>query len=113
MLTDSEQLLDAGVKVADRAWKRFCAATGWTAEIPRRVICHQVGKQHQRAVFSALNIPLEKDFPTYPWLGNVGSVSCPLTYSIALEQGAVRPFDPVVLMGIGSGLSSIMLALGE
>lgn len=113
MVTDSEQLLEAGVGVARRAWARFREATGWDADVPRRVICHQVGKQHQRAVFAALGIPLEKDFPTFPWLGNVGSVSCPLTYSIALQQGAVMPRDPVVLMGIGSGLSSIMLGLGE
>lgn len=113
MVTDSEQLLEAGVGVASRAWARFRHATGWTADVPQRVICHQVGKQHQRAVFAALDIPLEKDFPTFPWLGNVGSVSCPLTYAIALQEGAVEPLRPVVLMGIGSGLSSVMLGLGD
>ncbi len=113
MVTDSEELLRAGVAVAERAWQRFCRATGWTAADPQRVICHQVGKQHQRAVFAALGIPLDKDYPTFPWLGNVGSVSCPLTYSIALDNSAVQPRQPVVLMGIGSGLSSLMVALDD
>src|SRR5690606_11592949 len=48
MLTDSEALLEAGLEVAGRAWNRFCAELDWTSATPARVICHQVGRVHQR-----------------------------------------------------------------
>jgi 3-oxoacyl-[acyl-carrier-protein] synthase-3 len=54
---------------------------------------------------------LEKDFTTFETLGNVGSVSCPITLATAMEQGAYASGDKAALLGIGSGLSSIMMAL--
>ncbi|WP_269526848.1 3-oxoacyl-ACP synthase III [Coraliomargarita parva] len=111
MLTDSEELLVAGIGVARRAWARFTDATGWTAETPDRVITHQVGKAHTRELFNALGLDLAKDFTTFETLGNVGSVSCPITLARAMEDGAYRPGQKAALLGIGSGLSSLMLAL--
>ena len=111
MLTDSEELLVAGIGVATRAWARFVEATGWTAETPDRVITHQVGKAHTRELFAALDLDLAKDFTTFETLGNVGSVSCPITLARAIEDGAYGPGQKAALLGIGSGLSSLMLAL--
>ncbi|HAV14141.1 MAG TPA: 3-oxoacyl-ACP synthase III [Opitutae bacterium] len=111
MLTDSEELLVAGIGVATRAWARFVEATGWTADTPDRVITHQVGKAHTRELFAALDLDLEKDFATFETLGNVGSVSCPITLARAIEDGAYRPGQKAALLGIGSGLSSLMMAL--
>ncbi len=111
MLTDSEELLVAGIGVATRAWARFTEATGWTAETPDRVITHQVGKAHTRELFGALGLDLRKDFTTFETLGNVGSVSCPITLARAMEAGAYGPGQKAALLGIGSGLSSLMLAV--
>lgn len=111
MLTDSEELLAAGIGVATRAWERFTEATGWTAETPDRVITHQVGKAHTRELFGALGLDLEKDFTTFETLGNVGSVSCPITLARAIEDGAYVSGQKAALLGIGSGLSSLMLAV--
>ena len=44
-------------------------------------------------------------------LGNMGSVSLPATLSAAVDAGAVRDGSRVALMGIGSGLNCLMLAL--
>ena len=44
MLTDSEELLVAGIGVASRAWAQFVEATAWTVNTPDRIITHQVGK---------------------------------------------------------------------
>jgi 3-oxoacyl-[acyl-carrier-protein] synthase-3 len=41
----------------------------------------------------------------------MGSVSLPATLSAAADAGAIRDGDRVALMGIGSGLSCLMLAL--
>jgi 3-oxoacyl-[acyl-carrier-protein] synthase-3 len=110
MQTDSEALLHAGVALAERTWEAFTKATGWQASDLDRVICHQVGKQHQRALLQRLGIPLELDYVTYPWLGNVGSVSLPITLFDALAKGAIQPGDRVAGLGIGSGLCCMMLA---
>jgi 3-oxoacyl-[acyl-carrier-protein] synthase-3 len=111
MLTDSEELLVAGIGVAKAAWARFCAVSGWDARTPDRVITHQVGSAHTRALFEALGLAADRDFSTFETLGNVGSVSCPLTLARAMETGAYKDGEKAALLGIGSGLSSLMLAL--
>ena len=72
---------------------------------------HQVGSAHTRALFEALGLNAEKDFSTFETLGNVGSVSCPLTLARAMETGLYVMGQKAALLGIGSGLSSLMLAL--
>lgn len=111
MLTDSVELLEAGIKLARRNWAHFCATAGWNADTPDRVITHQVGKAHTRELFAALGLDLAKDFGTFETLGNVGSVSCPITLARAIETGAFSPGQSAALLGIGSGLSSIMMAV--
>lgn len=111
MLTDSEALLEAGLKVAERAWISFKQETGWTSETPDRVICHQVGRAHQKRLLSVLGISETKDFCTYPALGNTGSAALPFTLAEALSNGVLTNGSKVALLGIGSGLSSIMMAV--
>jgi len=111
MATDSEALLEVGLNVAGRAWKRFCVELGWDAATPDRVICHQVGRVHQRRLLENLGLDEAKDFPTYPFMGNTGSAAVPVTLAAAAESGAIRAGDKLALLGIGSGLSSIMMAL--
>lgn len=111
MLTEAEALLEAGLNVADRAWARFCEHLGWSETMIQRVVCHQVGRTHQRRLLERLQIPVEKDFATYETMGNVGSVSLPFSLAQALETGAIATGHRVALLGIGSGLSSAMLGL--
>jgi 3-oxoacyl-[acyl-carrier-protein] synthase-3 len=111
MQTDSEELLHAGISVAERAWKKFMQASNWTVETPSLVVTHQVGKAHTKAVFNALNLDISKNHSTFETLGNCGSVSLPLTYTHACEKSPSLKLEPSVLLGIGSGLSSIMLSI--
>lgn len=111
MLTEAEALLDAGIELAGSTWQSFCAGSGWTVDTPDRVITHQVGKMHQIRLFEALGLDPALDYVTYPWLGNVGSVSLPITLCRAWDEGAVQPGQKVALLGIGSGLSCAMAAL--
>ncbi len=111
MQTDSEELLKVGVQLARKTWDAFLKETAWTAETPDTIICHQVGKQHQRALYDALGLDLNKDYSTFPYLGNCGAVSLPITLAMALETKAILPGNKVALLGIGSGLSSLMLAI--
>lgn len=111
MLTEAELLLEAGLQVAARGWERFQNHLGWTAESVDRVICHQVGRTHQRRLLETLSLDPAKDFITYDTLGNVGSVSLPITLAKAIEAGAVNSGEQVALLGIGSGLSAMMLGV--
>ncbi|MDX2108716.1 MAG: 3-oxoacyl-ACP synthase III [Verrucomicrobiota bacterium] len=111
MLTDSEALLEAGLNVAERCWIRFQEECAWTAQSLDRVICHQVGRAHQKRLLERLGIAPDKDYITYDQLGNTGSVALPITLAAAMDAGAVKAGDRVALLGIGSGLSSLMIAL--
>jgi len=111
MQTNSEALLIAGVTLANETWSEFCNATGWDAATPDRFICHQIGRIHRRKLYETLGLDLAKDFSTFEFLGNTGSVALPATLALAVEEGAVRPGDKVALLGIGSGLSSLILAV--
>jgi len=111
MQTDSEALLVAGLGLAQETWREFGALTGWNAANVDRFICHQVGSTHRRKLYEALGLDLAKDFSTFETLGNTGSVALPATLAKAIEAGAVKPGTRVGLLGIGSGLNCLMLAL--
>lgn len=111
MQTDSEELLHAGISVAEKAWAKFMKISHWTAETPSLITTHQVGKAHTQAVFNSLDLDLNKNYSTFETLGNCGSVSLPLTYTHACESSPRRLRERSVLLGIGSGLSSLMLSI--
>ncbi|MFP4282821.1 MAG: 3-oxoacyl-ACP synthase III [Opitutales bacterium] len=111
MLTEAEALLEAGLGVAARNWERFTAQLGWDVASLAQTICHQVGRSHQRQLLARLGLDPARDFTTYETLGNIGSVSLPLTLVQAIEAGALGPGERAALLGIGSGLSSIMMGV--
>ncbi len=111
MQTDAEALLEAGVSLAERTWEQFTGELGWSAETPDRVITHQVGRAHRNRLYAALNLSLEKDYSSFETLGNVGSVSLPITMALAEEAGALGAGDRLAMLGIGSGLSCMMLGM--
>jgi acyl-CoA:acyl-CoA alkyltransferase len=108
MQTDSEQLLHAGIGAARDAWNRFLDEGGWTAAQIDRTCCHQVGSVHRRTLLEALGLDPARDQITFDRLGNVGSVSCPITLKFAVDAGLVKPGHRVALLGIGSGVNCLM-----
>ncbi|PKG39581.1 3-oxoacyl-ACP synthase III [Psychromonas sp. Urea-02u-13] len=111
MRTDAVPLLKEGVALAHDTWKHFLAQRDWVADQVDKVICHQVGSANQKQVLSALNIPTYKEFPTFKTLGNMGTVSLPVTAAMAHDQGFLKAGDKVSFLGIGSGLNCMMLGL--
>ena len=109
MKTDAQKLLVNGVALAERTWARARERFGWTRENIAQLICHQVGATHMATLAKKLDLDLERAFLTYPELGNIGPAAVPLTLSMAVDAGRVRPGDRVALMGIGSGLSCMMM----
>lgn len=111
MDTDSEALLKAGNALAVRTFASFLEETGWTRETIDAVVTHQVGAAHKRLLFESLELDTAKDHPTVGFLGNVGSVSLPISYALAEESGALQIGQRTALLGIGSGLHCAMLAV--
>lgn len=111
MSTDAVNVMNHGVELGRRTWAAFLPEMGWQAADIDRVVCHQVGSAHQSAILKTLGIPAEKDFTTFEYLGNMGTVSLPLTLAIAAEREEILPGEKVGLLGIGSGLNCLMLGV--
>lgn len=111
ILTDQTSLMKAGIELAARTWLLATQTFGWTCDNVQQFICHQVGAQHHRLLFDKLGLDFTKSFQTFPFLGNVGPASVPMTLAMAAEQGRLHPHDRVGLMGIGSGLNCSMMEI--
>ena len=111
MSTDSEALLYAGVALAEETWELTRRELGWTNDSVDKIVTHQVGKAHRQLLLDKLGLPLEKDFPTVQFLGNTGAAALPTAASLAVERGQIQAGDRVALLGIGSGLNSMMLGM--
>jgi 3-oxoacyl-[acyl-carrier-protein] synthase III len=111
MTTDAVAVMKHGVELGARTWHAFLAEMGWSGADVDRVICHQVGSGHQASILSTLGILPEKDFTTYEYLGNIGTVSLPLTAALAAEREVLLPGDRVGFLGIGSGLNCLMMGI--
>jgi 3-oxoacyl-[acyl-carrier-protein] synthase-3 len=111
MSTDSVAVLKYGAELGLRTWNAFLKRLGWAAETVDKIICHQVGVGHRDLILKALGIAPQKDYSTYSFLGNMGTVSLPLTAALAEEREFLLPGDRVGFLGIGSGLNCLMLGV--
>ena len=111
MSTDAETLLNSGCALAAETWELFCETLGWSNGDVDRGFCHQVGAAHRDRLYEALGLDLAKDFATFESLGNVGSVSLPLTMAIGTGQHPPTRGARIAMLGIGSGLNCIMLGV--
>ena len=109
MATDSVAVLKHGARLGVQTWGAFLKKMGWAKDQVDKVICHQVGEGHRDTILRELGIAKEKDFSTYKYLGNIGTVSLPLTAAIAEQRQFLRSGDRVGFLGIGSGLNCLMI----
>jgi acyl-CoA:acyl-CoA alkyltransferase len=111
METDSEALLHAGIGVAQRNWPRFLETVNWSSDEVTKTLTHQVGKAHRKLLLESLDLNPAIDFPTVERFGNTGAVALPMAMAMSIEQNHLQPGDRVALLGIGSGLNSVMLGV--
>lgn len=110
MSTDSVAVLEHGVALGRATWQALLDEMGWAPGDVDRVVCHQVGKGHRDEILRTLGVSPARDYSTFAHLGNIGTVSVPLTAALADRKGVLSAGDRVALLGIGSGLNCMMLA---
>jgi len=111
METDSEELMKAGVALAGETWTETKRELEWTNEDVDSFIGHQVGVAHEALLKQTLRLENCPTFATYPYLGNTGASALPVTLCQYDEQKKIPSGSNVALLGIGSGLNSIMLGV--
>jgi acyl-CoA:acyl-CoA alkyltransferase len=111
MRTDSEELMRRGIAAGAHTFDRFLAAAGWETDDIDRTFCHQVGVAHRKLMFDSLGLKPAIDFATLETLGNTGAVALPITMALGIEQGRLSKDDNVAMLGIGSGINCLMLAV--
>ncbi|MEI6400851.1 MAG: 3-oxoacyl-ACP synthase III [Actinomycetota bacterium] len=103
MTTDTKGLLEAGLDLAEAAWRDARADYDWADGLDRYIV-HQVSAVHTRLICDRLGIDPSRVPLTYPHYGNVGPAAIPIT--LAGVAADIRPGERVLCMGIGSGLNT-------
>ena len=111
MDTDAVGVMEHGVELGVETWEAFLEEMHWQTDHIDRTICHQVGAPHRDFVLQKIGMPREKDFVTYEFLGNIGTVSLPITAAIAEERGFLEKGHRTAFCGIGSGLNCLILGV--
>lgn len=111
METDSEALLHSGIELAKRTWDKTKVELGWSNADVDRVFTHQVGKQHRTLLLETLQLDPHLDFPTVERFGNTGAAALPMALAMGIKQSPPPVGTKLALLGIGSGLNSVMLGI--
>ncbi|MCK5099486.1 MAG: 3-oxoacyl-ACP synthase III [Desulfobacteraceae bacterium] len=111
MRTKADKVLEHGTELVVETFKKFLKEFNLSHDNIDKFIGHQVGAMHHQAFYRALGIDIKKDFPTFPFLGNIGTVSLPITAAIADERDFLNSGDFVCFIGVGSGLNCLIMGI--
>jgi 3-oxoacyl-[acyl-carrier-protein] synthase-3 len=99
------------VDLSIKTWALFLEELKCTEEDFAHVFTHQVSLAHHERIFKELGIANSKGRKECQFLGNTGSVAVPLSLALAEEEGCLQKGDQLALLGIGSGLNTMMLGI--
>jgi 3-oxoacyl-[acyl-carrier-protein] synthase-3 len=111
METDGVEVLKHGMTLGKETWQVFKDVYPWRGGKPQKIITHQVGGAHRQQMLNAFGLSAEDDFPTYAKLGNMGTASIPISFAMAAQAQHFVPGDEIGILGIGSGLTTLMLGV--
>jgi len=111
MHTDYGKILKHGLVLVTDTWNSLKKELRWDGTEVDKIFTHQISAVHSKLLYEAIGLDRSKDFSTLEYLGNIASVSLPITTAIGVDQGRLQSGDKVVMMGAGSGLVSLMLGL--
>ena len=96
-------ILRNGLPLAVETWEAFQREMGWKPSDVDKVFTHQVSAVHQNLFMQSLKLDRAKGFSTVEYLGNIGSVSLPVSVAIAIDNGHLKPGDKAAMIAAGSG----------
>jgi 3-oxoacyl-[acyl-carrier-protein] synthase-3 len=109
MVTDAPKILEAGMDLTLKIHQLAIAELNWnTAQFDEFAI-HQIGKVHTKMFRKMLGIESRKLMETYPKYGNMGPASLPFVISKLETTGRLVTSKRLAIVGIGSGLNSMMM----
>ncbi|MEI8347187.1 MAG: 3-oxoacyl-ACP synthase III, partial [Pseudomonadota bacterium] len=111
METNSEELMKSGVQLAKETWEQAKGELDWANEDIDYIVGHQVGSAHEVLMKQTLELEKCSTFTTYEYLGNTGASALPVTLNLLDEEKGIPKGSNIALLGIGSGLNSIMLGV--
>jgi 3-oxoacyl-[acyl-carrier-protein] synthase III len=111
METNSEELMKAGVKLAKDAWINTKSELGWSNADVDIVLGHQIGSAHETLLMNTLELNNHRTYNTYKKFGNTGSAALPITFIEMAKNEDISKGSKLALLGIGSGLNSIMMGV--
>lgn len=111
METNSEELMKAGVNLAKDTWLNTKAELGWSNADVDIVLGHQIGSAHETLLMNTLELNNHRTYNTYEKFGNTGSAALPITFIEMAKNENITKGSKLALLGIGSGLNSIMMGV--
>jgi 3-oxoacyl-[acyl-carrier-protein] synthase-3 len=117
MRTNSSALLAEGMKVIAANWELFKREMGWDNDAVDVIFSHQVSEKQRQIGLETLQVgpgftsTEDIDYPTLHTLGNIASVSAPISMALGREDGFLSEGDRICMLGVGSGINSIMLGI--
>jgi 3-oxoacyl-[acyl-carrier-protein] synthase-3 len=111
METDTAELMRQGLELSQVSWELFKRELAWQQETADYVLNHQVSQAHQEKVLALLKLPKEKTYSNLHRFGNTGSAAVPLEFALGWEGGQFKRGEHIALLGIGSGITCLMLGI--
>ncbi|HVS94670.1 MAG TPA: ketoacyl-ACP synthase III [Mucilaginibacter sp.] len=69
------------------------------------VILHSANMRIIEGVAGEIGCPMEKMLSSIEYYGNTSSASIPLSWSIAMKEGKIKPGQKILMLGFGGGLT--------
>lgn len=109
--TNSPRLLRRATRLGAAVLREFEKSVSWQDGGVDKLVTHQVSRTATRLMMNRVGVPEERTPSTYRQLGNTASASVPLTLALAGERKMLADADRTLLMGFGSGINCMLLAL--
>jgi 3-oxoacyl-[acyl-carrier-protein] synthase-3 len=106
---DGAKLRDAFIEVGPDVLIDMFRRTRTTFDDYDVVLFHQVSAQLLDVFQQVSGVPDEKVVCTVDLLGNVASATLPIQLERAMESGRARPGDNVLWIGVGAGISTVVM----
>lgn len=102
---DGKEVYKFAVSMMPQAVKNVLEKAGLTVNDVNRIIPHQANIRIIQTAASNLGVDMDKFYVNIEKYGNTSSASIPIALTEAIENGAVKRGDRLVLVGFGAGLT--------